>query len=72
VPELDALLVGAGPAGLATSIGLARRGARVLVLEHRVPPLDTACGEGIMPAGEKRMSEEERWHVVNYVRTLAK
>src|SRR6266480_2533399 len=26
---------------------------------------------GIMPAGEKRMSEEERWHVVNYVRTLA-
>ena len=28
--------------------------------------------EGIMPAGERRMSEEERWHVVNYVRTLAK
>ena len=26
---------------------------------------------GIMPAGESRMSEEERWHVVNYVRTLA-
>jgi mono/diheme cytochrome c family protein len=27
---------------------------------------------GIMPAGEKRMSEEERWHVVNYIRTLVK
>ena len=27
---------------------------------------------GIMPAGERRMNEEERWHVVNYVRTLAK
>jgi len=28
---------------------------------------------GIMPAGETRMkTEEERWHVVNYVRTLAK
>jgi mono/diheme cytochrome c family protein len=28
---------------------------------------------GIMPAGEKKMpSEEERWHVVNYVRTIAK
>jgi mono/diheme cytochrome c family protein len=26
----------------------------------------------IMPAGEKRMTEEERWDVVNYVRTLAK
>jgi len=28
--------------------------------------------QGIMPAGDKRMTEEERWHVVNYVRTLAK
>ena len=27
---------------------------------------------GIMPPGEKRMTEEERWHVVNYIRTLAK
>lgn len=27
---------------------------------------------GIMPAGERRLSEEERWQVVNYVKTLAK
>ena len=27
---------------------------------------------GIMPAGEKKMTEEERWDVVNYIRTLAK
>jgi len=27
---------------------------------------------GIMPAGEKRMTEEERWQVVNFVRTLGK
>jgi mono/diheme cytochrome c family protein len=27
---------------------------------------------GIMPAGEKRLTEEERWNVVNYIRTLAK
>ena len=27
---------------------------------------------GIMPAGERKMSEAERWDVVNYVRTLAK
>ena len=27
---------------------------------------------GIMPAGERKMTEEERWNVVNYVRTLAK
>jgi mono/diheme cytochrome c family protein len=29
--------------------------------------------KGIMPAGENKMKEpEERWHVVNYIRTLAK
>jgi hypothetical protein len=28
--------------------------------------------EGIMPGREKALTEEERWHVVNYVRTLAK
>lgn len=27
---------------------------------------------GIMPAGEKRMTEEERWNVVNYIKTLPK
>ena len=27
---------------------------------------------GIMPGREKKMTEEERWNVVNYVRTLAK
>jgi mono/diheme cytochrome c family protein len=27
---------------------------------------------GIMPGREKRMTEEERWNVVNYIRTLAK
>ena len=29
--------------------------------------------DGIMPTGEKKMpQDEERWHVVNYIRTLAK
>lgn len=27
---------------------------------------------GIMPGREKKMTEEERWHVVNYIRTLQK
>ncbi len=27
---------------------------------------------GIMPAREEQLTEEERWHVVNFVRTLAK
>jgi flavin-dependent dehydrogenase len=47
----DVLIVGAGPAGLATAIGIAERGGSVLVLDRRSPPLDKACGEGVMPAG---------------------
>jgi hypothetical protein len=27
--------------------------------------------QGIMPSSERRMSEEERWHIVNYIRTLS-
>ncbi len=27
---------------------------------------------GIMPAGTRRMNDEERWNVVNYIRTLVK
>jgi len=57
VPELDVLVVGAGPAGLATAIGLVRRGVRAVVVEARVPPLDKACGEGIMPAGVHMLAE---------------
>jgi mono/diheme cytochrome c family protein len=25
----------------------------------------------VMPAFEERLSDEQRWHVVNYIRTLA-
>ena len=27
---------------------------------------------GIMPGREKELTEEQRWHVINFVRTLAK
>lgn len=51
----DVLIVGAGPVGLATAIGCARRGLRVRVLERGRPPVDKACGEGIMPDGVARL-----------------
>jgi len=45
----DILIAGGGPAGLATAIAACRRGFRVAVIEGRRPPIDKACGEGLMP-----------------------
>ena len=43
----DVLVVGAGPAGSATAINLARGGARVLVAEKATFPRDKPCGGGL-------------------------
>lgn len=48
----DAIIAGAGPAGLATAIWARRFGLSVCVVERRQPtPMDKACGEGLMPSG---------------------
>ncbi len=49
--ETDVLIVGGGPAGLATAIAARTAGYKVLLVDHAVPPIDKACGEGIMPDG---------------------
>jgi flavin-dependent dehydrogenase len=46
---VDALIVGGGPAGLTAALALRQRGARVTVADARRPPIDKACGEGLMP-----------------------
>jgi flavin-dependent dehydrogenase len=46
---IDLLVVGGGPAGLATAIHGARVGLEVVVVERRSGPIDKACGEGLMP-----------------------
>ena len=43
------MIVGAGPAGLATAIAARLRGMRVAVADCRKPPIDKACGEGLLP-----------------------
>ena len=46
----DLIVVGAGPAGLATAIMARRAGMSVTVLDRAAcPPVDKACGEGLMP-----------------------
>ncbi|HTP45135.1 MAG TPA: FAD-dependent monooxygenase [Candidatus Acidoferrum sp.] len=45
----DVLVVGAGPAGLATAIAAASRGLRVTIADVRRPPINKPCGEGLLP-----------------------
>ena len=47
----DLLIIGGGPAGLATAIAARRRGLDVTVADAERPPIDKPCGEGIMPDG---------------------
>jgi flavin-dependent dehydrogenase len=53
--KTDVLVIGAGPVGLAVALGCAERGLRTRVVERGTPPLDKACGEGIMPDGVARL-----------------
>lgn len=55
--DVDLVIAGAGPAGLATAIHASMRGLRSVVLEARPGLLDKACGEGIMPGGVKALRE---------------
>lgn len=45
------IVIGGGPAGLATAISAALRGVPVTVLERGSYPVDKACGEGVLPTG---------------------
>ncbi len=49
--DVDVLIIGGGPAGLAAGIVCGSRGLRTVVCEKRSLPADKACGEGIMPTG---------------------
>ena len=47
--KTDVLIVGGGPAGLATAIAAAIKGLRVTVADARRPPINKPCGEGLLP-----------------------
>ncbi|HEX4579361.1 MAG TPA: FAD-dependent monooxygenase [Candidatus Dormibacteraeota bacterium] len=46
-----AVVVGAGPSGVAAALALSRAGHAVTVLDSAHFPRDKACGEGLMPPG---------------------
>ena len=46
---LDAIVVGAGPAGAISALVMARAGARVLIVDRATFPRDKLCGDTINP-----------------------
>ncbi len=55
--DTDVLIIGGGPAGLATAVAARRRGLSVIVADGARPPIDKACGEGLMPDGRAALAE---------------
>jgi flavin-dependent dehydrogenase len=55
--QTEIFVVGGGPAGLSAAIALRQRGLEVMVADHAQPPIDKACGEGIMPDGLAALHE---------------
>ncbi|MDQ6706890.1 MAG: NAD(P)/FAD-dependent oxidoreductase [Acidobacteriota bacterium] len=45
----DVFVIGGGPAGLAAAIAARANGFRVILADPARPPIDKACGEGLMP-----------------------
>jgi menaquinone-9 beta-reductase len=57
IRETEVFVGGGGPAGLAAAIATRLAGFSVTVVDCAQPPIDKACGEGIMPDGLSVLSK---------------
>lgn len=55
--DTDVVIVGGGPVGLATAIAARQHGLAVVLADRAAPPIDKACGEGLMPDGVTALRE---------------
>jgi flavin-dependent dehydrogenase len=53
----DVFIVGGGPAGLAAAIAARLKGFTVTVADAAHPPIDKACGEGLLPSAPAALAQ---------------
>ncbi|WP_426595062.1 NAD(P)/FAD-dependent oxidoreductase [Cellulomonas sp. McL0617] len=73
-PDVDVLVAGGGPVGLAVAIEARLAGLRTVVVEPRTTPIDKACGEGLMPgavAALARLGVHPAGHPLTGIRYLS-
>ena len=51
----DTLVIGAGPAGSACALELARQGQRVMLIDQHDFPRDKICGDGLIPDAHRAL-----------------
>ncbi|WP_028049089.1 NAD(P)/FAD-dependent oxidoreductase [Cellulomonas sp. URHD0024] len=73
-PDVDVLVAGGGPVGLAVAIEARLAGLRAVVVEPRSTPIDKACGEGLMPgavAALARLGVHPTGHLLTGIRYVS-
>jgi geranylgeranyl reductase family protein len=68
--RFDVVVVGAGPAGSATALHLARAGARVLLVDKERFPRDKPCGGGLTGRALRHVPCDVEPVVEHFVRTM--
>jgi len=59
--EIDALIIGAGPAGTSCALALAKRGWRVVIIDKSTFPRHKTCGGFIGPENQALLSDLGIW-----------